>query len=198
MVSILVMYNKKDGYRINFIHLVVVTQILYCCVHMYWHAVFASCRKAAAVCPSQVIRLEFSWSQYFYYILLVVIAVTIVMSTWYWYWRSMICWFPPRVSLPAPVTGLEVYSMVGGGAQVVDHDEGLLAAPPDMLQSRTVCLFPLRVGHAGLKACLMVGEGAQLLTVTRGLWLYLPIFTVTNGLRLACLWSEWVSEWTVS
>ena len=87
-------FEKKDGYRINFIHLVVVTQILYCCVHMYWHVVFASCRNAAPVCPSQVIRLEFSWSQYFYYILIVVIAVTIVMSTWYWYWRSMICWFP--------------------------------------------------------------------------------------------------------
>ena len=58
----------------------------------------------------------------------------------------MIYWFPPRVSLPAPVTELEVYSMVGGGAQVVDRDEGLLAAPPDTLQSRTVYLFPLRVG----------------------------------------------------
>ena len=54
---------------------------------------------------------------------------------------------------------------MGGGAQVVDRDEGLLAAPPDTLQSRTVYLFPLRVGlpapAAGLKACPMVGVGAQ-------------------------------------
>jgi len=35
VVDVDLSFDKNDSYRINFIDLVVVTQILYCCVHMY-------------------------------------------------------------------------------------------------------------------------------------------------------------------